>query len=153
MMKTFLKTTVAATAIVGAALFATAPADAQGFSAGFGPGGIGFSYNSGGYCDEWGCPDEFWDYPVYYCPVYFRGNWYDGPLYFRNDGGDYWYWIQGNWRRDQWRGPRPDWACLDRYGPPLGFEYYENHGFRMARRVAQPLAPRLQPQPRQLERP
>ena len=36
------------------------------------PGAIGFDYDSGGYCDDWGCPDEYWDMPVYYGPVYFR---------------------------------------------------------------------------------
>ncbi|HEY0281450.1 MAG TPA: hypothetical protein VGC27_02375 [Rhizomicrobium sp.] len=130
-MRTFLKTTVAAAAIAGAALFSAAPANAQDISFSFGSGGVGFSYDSGGYCDSWGCPDDFWDYPIYYCPVYFRGSWYNGPLYFRQYGGEYWYWIQGNWRRDQWRSMRPNWACLDRYGPPLGFEYYENNGFRI----------------------
>ena len=61
-MRTLLMATVAATAIIGAALLGAAPANAQGYS---GPGGIEFSYGSGGYCDAFGCPDDFWDYPVY----------------------------------------------------------------------------------------
>lgn len=129
MRKTFLTSTVAAAAIVGAALLGAVPASAQSFSFGMAPGGIGFSYDSGGYCDQSGCPDDFWDYPVSYCPVFFRGQWYDAPLYYREDRGEYWYWIQDNWRRDQWDGPRPPWACVDRFGPPLGLDFYESHGF------------------------
>ena len=117
-MKTFLMTTVATAAIVGAALFGVAPANAQGFESDV----IGFSYDSGGYCDEDGCPDGFWDYPVSYCPVYFRGDWYIGPVYYRRYDGRTQYWIHGNWRFDQWDGPRPNWACDNRFGPPLGFE-------------------------------
>ena len=139
MMRTFLTSTVAAAAIVGAALLGAAPANAQSFSIGIAPGGIGFSYDSGGYCDDYGCPDDFWDYPLYYCPVYFRGQWYDGPVYYRQDGDEYWYWIHGNWRRDQWDGPRPPWACFDRYGPPLGLDFYENHGFRMRSEWHEPM--------------
>ena len=123
--------TAAAAAVIGAALLGAAPANAQGFSIGIAPGGVGFSYDSGGYCDDYGCPDDFWDYPLYYCPVYFRGQWYDGPVYYRQDGDEYWYWIHGNWRRDQWNGARPQWACFDRYGPPLGLDFYESHGFRI----------------------
>jgi hypothetical protein len=123
--------TAAAAAVIGAALLGAAPANAQGFSIGIAPGGVGFSYDSGGYCDDYGCPDDFWDYPLYYCPVYFRGQWYDGPVYYRQDGDEYWYWIHGNWRRDQWNGLRPQWACFDRYGPPLGLDFYVTHGFRV----------------------
>lgn len=132
-MRKNLKITVAAAAIAGAAMLLGAPAQAQGFSIGVGPGGgINFSVSTGGYCDEYGCPDAFWDYPVYYCPVYFRGDWYRGPVYFRNQDGDVRFWVRGGWHHDQWDGPRPDWACTDRFGPALGFEYYDNHGFRMS---------------------
>ena len=131
MRKTFLTGTVAAAAIIGAALLGAVPASAQSFSFGMAPGGIGFSYDSGGYCDQSGCPDDFWDYPVSYCPVFFRGQWYDAPLYYREDRGEYVYWIHDNWRRDQWEGPRPPWACMDRFGPPLGLDFYESHGFRI----------------------
>ena len=120
--------TVAATAIIGAALLGAAPANAQRYS---GPGGIEFSYGSGGYCDDSGCPDDFWDYPVYYCPVFYDGDWYKGPVYYRDFDGRNLFWVHGEWRRDEWRGARPLWACTDRVGPPLGFEFYQNHGFRM----------------------
>ena len=109
---------------------ASTPASADRFGFGYGPrGGIGFSYESGGYCDSWGCPDDFWDYPVAYCPVYYDGDWYRGPFYYRYFGGTYYYWIHGDWRRDDWRDRRPDDACVDRFGPPLGYDFYIGHGF------------------------
>lgn len=113
-------------------LFGTAPAHADSFSIGVGPkGGINFSYSSGGYCDGRGCPQDFWDLPVYYCPVYNNGRWYRGPVYYRHGPNGLRFWIRGKWRGDHWRGPRPPWACMDRMGPALGYEYYERHGFRM----------------------
>ena len=33
------------------------------------PWRISFSSDPGGYCDDWGCPDDFWDLPVFYGPV------------------------------------------------------------------------------------
>ena len=131
-MRSLLKITVAAAALVGAAMLGAPPAQAQGFAIGVGPGGgINFSTTSGGYCDEYGCPDQFWDYPVYYCPVYYRGDWYRGPVYYRDEDGDVRFWVHGGWHHDQWDDPRPDWACTDRFGPALGFDFYDGHGFRM----------------------
>ena len=131
-MRNVLKITVAAAALAGAAMLWGAPAQAQGFAIGVGPqGGINFSISSGGYCDEYGCPDQFWDYPIYYCPVFYRGGWYRGPVYYRNEDGDVQFWVRGAWHHDQWDGPRPDWACTDRFGPPLGFEFYDSRGFHM----------------------
>src|SRR5579872_284567 len=99
-------TTMALTALVlaGTAVIAT-PASAQSFGLGFGPGGgITFSYDSGGYCDSFGCPDDFWDMPVFYGPVFWNGAWYDGPVYYRDWYGRRQYWIHGAWRFDEWRG-------------------------------------------------
>src|SRR6202012_4238812 len=106
------------------------PASAQSFSLGFGPrGGISFSYDSGGYCDSYGCPDDFWDLPVYYGAVFWHGRWYDGPVYYRSVFGHRQYWIAGDWRDDEWRGPHPGWWREGRYGPPLGVDFYRSHGF------------------------
>ena len=77
-MKSLLKLSVAAAALAGAAVFASAPASA-GFSISIGVPGIAFTTGSGGYCDRWGCPDGYWDYPVFYGPVYYDGDWYQGP--------------------------------------------------------------------------
>lgn len=109
---------------------AAMPASAQSFGLGFGPnGGISFSYDSGGYCDAFGCPDDFWDMPVYYGPVFWQGDWYDGPLYYRDYFGRRQFWIHGGWRYDEWRGPHPGWWREGRYGPALGMDFYRSHGF------------------------
>lgn len=129
-MKNFLKLAATAAILTGAAMFASAPARADGVSITIGVPGIGFSYDSGGYCDSWGCPEAYWDYPLYYGPVYFGGDWYRGPLYYRVVHGHHWYWIHGGWHRDHWRGPRPQWWGQYRYGPALGYDYYRGHGFR-----------------------
>jgi hypothetical protein len=128
-MKIFWKTAVAALALTAGAT-AAMPASAQSFGLGFGPrGGISFSYDSGGYCDQFGCPDAFWEMPVYYGPVFWHGDWYDGPVYYREAFGHRQFWIHGDWRNDEWRGPHPGWWREGRYGPPLGVDYYRSHGF------------------------
>ena len=129
-MKRLFTQTLMAAAIGGTVLSAT-PADAQSFSISVGFPGVGFSYNSGGYCDSWGCPNQFWNYPIYYCPVYYGGRWYSGPAYYRYSGGRYQYWIHGGWRRDTWNRPRPSGACVDRYGPPLDLDFYIWNGFNV----------------------
>jgi hypothetical protein len=108
-MKHWLQTTLLA-ALVGGSAMAASPATAASLSIGIGFPGVGFSYNSGGYCDQWGCPDTFWNYPIYYCPVYYRGRWYQGPVYYRNYRA-YTVWIHGvggdEWRRRGRAGARP----------------------------------------------
>jgi hypothetical protein len=94
------------------------------------PGGIGFSYDSGGYCDAWGCPDDYWDMPIFYGPVFFGGTWYDGPVYYRDGYGGRQFWIHGGWHGDEWRGPRPNWWHAGRVGPALGVNFYRSHGFQ-----------------------
>ena len=38
-----------------------------------------------GYCDPvYGCPDDFYDLPLYYGQVYWGDNWYPGPFYYRD---------------------------------------------------------------------
>ena len=112
-MNRFLKSALVAAALGSGALAAT-PASAASFRISYGFPGVGFNYDSGGYCDSWGCPDQFWDYPVYYCPVYFRGRWYRGPVYYRQTRFGVQFWIHDGWRRDMWGGPRPRGACVDR---------------------------------------
>jgi hypothetical protein len=134
-MKHFLKTTIAAAAIAGAASFAAVPANAGvSFNLSIGlpiPGAVAIDYGSGGYCDDYGCPDMYWDMPVYYGPVYYGGRWFQGPIYYRDYGGTRWYWVRGGWRTDQWRGPRPAWWRGGyRVGPALGYAYYARNGFR-----------------------
>ena len=129
-MKIFWKTALAALAFTAGTAAAAMPANAQSFGLSFGPrGGVSFSYDSGGYCDPFGCPDAFWDMPVYYGAVFWGGQWYDGPLYYRDAFGRRQYWIHGGWRFDEWRGPHPGWWREGRYGPPLGMDYYRSNGF------------------------
>jgi hypothetical protein len=134
-MKRFLMTTIAAAAFGCAASFAAVPAEAGiNFNLSIGlpiPGAVAFDYGSGGYCDDYGCPDAYWDMPVYYGPVYYGGRWFQGPIYYRDFGGSRWYWVRGGWRRDEWRGPRPAWWKGNyRIGPALGYDFYRANNFR-----------------------
>lgn len=133
-MKSIFSISIATAALLGAATCLSASAEARtDFSISIGvPNAVGFDYGSGGYCDSSGCPDEYWGYPVWYGPVYWRGTWYRGPVYYREDSGRRQYWIAGGWHHDQWRGSRPDWWYRGHYyaGPALGYDYYRGHGFR-----------------------
>lgn len=146
-MTKFWKAALTATILTASAAVLCGCVDAYGYNNGYaagygyGPydygygygylpqGGIGFSYDSGGYCDAFGCPNDYWDLPIYYGPVYFGGSWYDGPVYYRDRHGRRQYWIHGGWHDDEWRGPRPRWWHEGRYGPALGRQFYRSHGF------------------------
>lgn len=80
-----------------------------------------------GYCDEYGCPDDYWDMPIYYGPVFYNDAWFYGPLYYRDWGGRRQFWIHGGWRYDGWAGPRPSWYREGRYGPALGLNWYRTN--------------------------
>ena len=106
--------------MVGAAALVPAKADV----------GIGFSFGyDGGYfsnsCDyydyydvapPWGMPPDYCEYPVYFDPIFWGGSWYRGPIYYRWYGGERLYWLNGGWRRDEWRGARPSIRWSDRGG-------------------------------------
>jgi len=126
-----LKAVMTAAVLGGSALFAPLPAAADQFGISISTGAVGFSYNSGGYCDDYGCPTNYWDDPIYYCPVYYRHRWYRGPVYYTRRGDGTYFWIHHGWRRDEWGGPRPPWACNDRYGPALDLYFYQSNGFRV----------------------
>jgi hypothetical protein len=122
-MLRFGKVALSALMLAGAMALMATPASADvGISFGFGgPGYVTFSdpcdyYD---YYDEpppWGLPADYCDYPVYFEPVYYDGMWYRGPIYFRWYGGQRLYWLNGGWRRDEWRGGRPDIRWEDRGG-------------------------------------
>ena len=121
-MKRFSRAALSAMLLAGAALFATSPARAD---VGF---GISFGYDGGYFSDPcayydyydqappWGMPPDYCDYPVYFEPVYWGGSWYRGPIYSRWYGGQRLYWLNGGWRRDEWRGARPSIRWADRGG-------------------------------------
>ena len=89
-------------------------------------------YTGGGYCDQYGCPDDYYNLPVYYGPVFYDDTWYNGPIYYRDGFGGRQYWIHGGWHNDQWRGARPSWWNAGRYHTrgALGRNYYQSHSFR-----------------------
>ena len=132
-MKRSAKVVLSAVLLAGATALTALPASAQsvGFSFGYGPV---FSdpcayYD---YYDEappWGLPPNYCDYPVYFEPVFFDGYWYRGPIYYRWEGGERLFWLNGGWRRDQWRGPRPQirWQNRGGWGRDRG-GWGGNHG-------------------------
>jgi hypothetical protein len=80
-----------------------------------------------GYCDSWGCPDDYWDRPLYYGSIYSGGRWLNGPFYYRDWNGGRQYWLGGGWRNDDWRGARPPQYRDNRTGPAQGREGYRNN--------------------------
>jgi hypothetical protein len=122
-MKRFGKVALSALMFAGATAFFVAPASAGvGISFGFGgPGYVTFSdpcdyYDYYDGPPPWGLPADYCDYPVYFEPVYYDGIWYRGPIYYRWYGGQRLFWLNGNWRRDEWRGGLPDIRWEDRGG-------------------------------------
>jgi hypothetical protein len=76
-----------------------------------------------GYCDEYGCPEDYYDLPVYYGDVFYGGSWLTGPLYYRDWAGSRQFWVHGGWRSAQHRGGR--------FGSALGRRWYQqNRGYR-----------------------
>jgi hypothetical protein len=88
-----------------------------------------YSRATGGYCDSRGCPDRFWQYRVYYGPVYYHGTWFRGPVYVKDDRGRHYFWVAGGWHRDEWHADRPRWARNAHFGAPLPRSYYETGEF------------------------
>ncbi len=82
------------------------------------------------YCDQYGCPDDFYDMPIWYGPVFYDNVWFGGPVYYRDWHGRRQYWIHGGWRYDAWQGPRPSWWNAGHYhtGAALGRNFHQNHG-------------------------
>jgi len=97
-----------------------------------------YGYAAPGACDyynpPWGYPPDYCNYQVGFDPVYVGGLWYGGPIYYRNFGGSRMFWLNGGWRRDEWRGPRPasiDWGRNMRWSGPAmhGGGFAANRGF------------------------
>jgi hypothetical protein len=117
-MNRYAKVALSAVLLAGAMALGAIPASAQsvGFSFGYGPV---FSdpcayYDYYDQPPPWGLPPDYCDYPVYFEPVFVDGYWYRGPIYYRWQGGERLFWLNGGWRRDQWRGPRPQIRWQDR---------------------------------------
>lgn len=135
-MRTFLKLAVIAFGVGGA--MAASPAVAQpyeddgyyddAYDEGYGDPAYDPAYDAYAaqegyadpYCDAYGCPDEYYDLPVYYGDYYYDGSWLTGPVYWRSFGGARQFWIHGGWRSAQYRGGR--------FGAALGRSHYRNSG-------------------------
>src|SRR5581483_8677948 len=75
-----------------------------------------------GYCDPYyGCPDDYYDLPLYYGDVFYDGAWLTGPFYWRDYGGRRQFWTHGGWHDGRYRGGR--------FGPALGRNFYAQRGF------------------------
>ena len=93
------------------------PGDGQ---PGYDPYADGYASNDG-YCDPYyGCPDDYYDLPVYDGAVLFDGGWYNGPFFWRDFGGHREFWIHGGWRGGQFRGGH--------FGAALGRDFFARRG-------------------------
>lgn len=113
-MKFLAKALLGAAMLAGASVAFAAPASATvDVGVSFGLDGPGYGFDPCDYYDyydeppPWGLPDDYCDYPVYFEPVFFDGYWYRGPIYYRWTHGRRVFWLNGSWREDGWRGPRP----------------------------------------------
>ena len=87
----------------------------------YGPNTDTYASGGYGYCDPYyGCPDDYYDLPVYDGAVFFDGGWFSGPFFWRDLGGNRQFWIHGGWHSGQFRGGH--------FGPALGRDYFAQHG-------------------------
>src|ERR1700761_2286673 len=109
-MRNLFKTLVAGAALTGAALVASAPADA-GVHIGIGigvpavgvrVGGPAYYYGPGYYPPGPCAGYNYYyagdcGYSVYGGPIFLNGAWVTGPHYYRWWGGRPWFWNHGGW--------------------------------------------------------
>jgi hypothetical protein len=107
-MKMIYRTALMAATIAGATAFAPTIASAQiGITLGIGGPGPVFAPDYAPCGPGYGpCGDGYNPYEgeYYYDPIFFDGSWYHGPYRWRMSGGERVYWIDGGWRRNEWRG-------------------------------------------------
>ncbi len=119
----------AAALAIGASFFAVSPASAGvGVSIGIGLGGPGyygaapldwrcqnpnFRFRYPAYCAQWS-PYDYGPYfndafvgDLYYGPVFVGGAWYHGPYRWRSVGSEREFFVNGSWRRNEWRREVP----------------------------------------------
>lgn len=124
-MKMILKTAIAVAALSGAAALlpntAMAGVDVSvgvrlpGVTVGIGPGYVPYD-------------DQY-----YYEPIYYGGAWYHGPYRWRMDHGQRMFYVNGGWRRDEWRGGARPSTIVFRNGG--SFRNGRNSGFGDADRI------------------
>lgn len=102
-MKTLVKVVLGGLMLVGTAAATAAPANA-GVSVGvnLGAPGPAVAYGYGNHCFRpyWNRPG-YCRYPVYGAPIFVNGGRYREPVYYRNDGGERYFWIHNGWMRDR----------------------------------------------------
>jgi hypothetical protein len=129
-MKSLFKTLVAGAVMTGAALVASAPADA-GVHIGIGiglpavgvrVGGPAYYYGPGYYppgpCDAY---NSYYEgdcgYATYNGPIYLDGAYVNGPHYYRWYNGAPTFWYRGGWHNwDGWRGAHFGWDHREGWG-------------------------------------
>src|SRR6185312_6328361 len=120
--KMILKTAVAAAALCSAtALIPTSAVAGVNVSVGIGLPGVVYGPGYTAYDDEY-----------YYEPIYIGGAWYHGPYRWHMRHGERMFFVDGRWRRDEWRGVRPN-SIMFRNGG--SFRDGRNIGFRDADRI------------------
>jgi hypothetical protein len=127
-MKMILKSAIAIAALSGAAALVPTSvlAGGVGVTVGIGvPVAIGVSPYGPGYVA--------YDDDYYYDPIFVGGAWYHGPYRWRMHGGEREFFVNGGWRRNEWRGH----AMPDRIEFRNGGSFHDgrNEGFGDAARI------------------
>jgi hypothetical protein len=107
-----MRSTIVLAGLTAVSLFASGCASTSNYyEGGSYPVSASYDPNCDYYSPPWGYPSDYCQYQLWNEPVFYSGSWYSGPIYYRNVGGANWFWLNGNWRRDEWRGARPriDW--------------------------------------------
>jgi hypothetical protein len=107
-MNMILKSALAAAAMAGAATMIPGSAIAQvGVSIGL--PGVAIGVGAPVYAD---CGPSYFQYgpgyspcdaQYYYEPIYYGGAWYHGPYRWRMENGERVFFVNGGWRRNEWR--------------------------------------------------
>lgn len=107
-----MRSTIVLAGLAAVSLFAAGCASTSNYyEGGSYPVSASYDPNCDYYSPPWGYPSDYCQYQLWNEPVFYSGTWYSGPIYYRTVGGANWFWLNGNWRRDEWRGARPriDW--------------------------------------------
>ena len=122
-MKSLIRSAVVVAAMAGASALAVGSATA-GVSIGIGVPAV-IVGASPGYVA--------YDEQYYYDPIYISGAWYHGPYRWRMRGGERVFFVDGQWRRNEWREGRVPASIVFRNGGSFREGRYE--GFDGAERI------------------
>jgi hypothetical protein len=122
-MKSILRSVLLVTAVAGAAALAPAVATA-GVTIGIGLPAVVIGASPGYVA---------YDEQYYYDPIYISGAWYHGPYRWRMRGGERVFFVDGRWRRNEWREGRMPASIVFRNGGSFREGRYD--GFDGAERI------------------